>query len=113
MLEKDGFDNFESTPPWIQAVGQHQSSDIWITAASAVGHDMLVQTVPSWLPKLSNQLTYSVQTYPVLIHGMPSNFETSCDSPDVVEFLNDNKDVITHPSSLQHTEFLTHTHDPS
>ena len=74
---------------------------------------MLVQTVPSWLPKLSNRLTYSVQTYPILIHGIPPDFETSHDSPDVAKFLNDNEDVITHLSSLQHTEFLTGTHDPS
>ena len=45
---------------------------------------MLVQTVLSWLPKLSDRLTYSVQTFPILIHGIPSDFETSCHSPRVV-----------------------------
>ena len=73
---------------------------------------MLIQTVPSWLSKLSDRLTYSVQTYPVLIRSIPSNFKTSCNSPDVAEFPNGNKDMITHLSSLQHIEFFTCTHDP-
>ena len=46
-LKKDGFDNFETTPPRTWAVGRHQSGDIWIAATSAAEHNMLVQTVPS------------------------------------------------------------------
>ena len=41
---------------------------------------MLVERMDKWLPELSGELQYSQKTYPVLIHGIPTSFNTSHDS---------------------------------
>src|SRR6266481_2468686 len=69
--------------------------------------NMLIRTIPHWLPRLSDQLTYAHRTYPVLVHGIPATFDTSHDSQDVATLLSRNMNIITHPSALQHTEFLS------
>jgi len=96
----------ENVPHWICA-------DVWIAARNTVDHDMLTGTIHHWLPILSDKLTFAVKTYLVLVHSVPTNFETSHDSLDVTALLADNEDVISHPSLLQHTEFITHTHNQS
>ena len=44
--------------PYIRAVGWHRSGNIWIATETRAGHDMMVETVEAWLPKLSDQLHY-------------------------------------------------------
>ena len=60
-------------------------------------------------PKLSDQLSYMHETYPIIVHGIPASFETSCDSKYVASLLGVNPTLIMHLSALQHAEFLTHT----
>src|SRR5882724_185221 len=74
---------------------------------------MLVRTIQSWLPKLPGQLTFTTQTYPVLVHSIPTDFETSQDCSEITALIEGKEDMITHPSSLQHTKFVTHTHNLS
>jgi hypothetical protein len=62
-----------------------------------------------WLPSLSDQLSLVPRTYPVLVHGFPTSFDSSRDSDDVVHLLNDNDHLIPHLADVQHTEFLTHS----
>ena len=97
--------------PYIRAVGRHCSGDIWITTDTEVGRNVLVEAMDRWLPKLSDGLQYFWKTYPVLIHGVPTSFDMSCDSEDINELLiGDNMDIITHPAALQSAKFLDNTH---
>ena len=87
--------------PYIRAVGRHRSSDIWVATATEAGHDMLVENIDRWLPILSKWLWYTCKTYPILIHRVPTSFDTSRDSEDVNHHLLAlNTDIIrTHPPS--------------
>ena len=59
----------------------------------------------------NNGLWYSWKTYPVLIHGVPTSFDMSCDSEDINELLiGDNADIRTHPATLQSAKLLDNTH---
>ena len=76
-----------------------------------VGHNVLVERMDEWLPKLSNGLRYSQPTYPVLIHGVPTSFDASHNSKDVNEqLISDNIDTITHPAALWSPKSLGGTH---
>ena len=92
--------------PCIQAVRHHHSGDLWILVVSKAVQDTLIGLIHEWLPQLSDGLTYIPKTYPVLIHGVPTSFDTSHDSPDINALLDVNLDIIPHPSTLQHVEFL-------
>ncbi|KIJ22441.1 hypothetical protein M422DRAFT_104403, partial [Sphaerobolus stellatus SS14] len=46
-------------------------------------------------------------TYPVAIHGFPTQFDPSRDSDDISKLLGYNSDIISHPSALQHAEFIS------
>ena len=92
--------------PCIRAVGRHRSGNLWILVVSEAVRDMLIGSIHEWLPQLSDSLTYIPKTYPVLIHGMPTSFDTSHDSPNINALLDVNLDIILHPSTLQHVEFL-------
>ena len=50
-----------------------------------------------WLPKLLDQLFLAHRTHPVLVHGMPGTFDTSINSEDVAELINNNNEFIEHP----------------
>src|SRR5882672_11007319 len=58
-------------------------------------------------------MIFIIRTYPVLVHCVPTEFETLRDSSDVSTLLADNEDTIPHPSSLQCAEFLTSNHTQS
>ena len=60
---------------------------------------MLVERMDKWLPKLSGELQYSQKTYPVLIHGVPTSFNTSRDSKDVIEGLTVKTQIYHHAPS--------------
>ena len=68
--------------------------------------DTLIGSIHEWLPQLSDGLTYIPKTYPVLIHGVPTSFDTLHNSPDINALCDANLDIILHPSTLQHAEFL-------
>ena len=94
---------------YIRVVGRHRSSDIWVATATEAGPrcDVLVETIDRWLPILSKQLWYSRKTYLILIHGVPTSFDTLCDSEDVNHHLLAlNTDIILCPSALQGIKFL-------
>ena len=110
-LDAKGNKGAEWITPYIRAVGHHRSGDIWIATAMEVGCNVLVERMDEWLPKLSDELCYSQKTYPVLVHGVPTSFNTSRDSKDVVEeLIGENSDIITHPAAFQSTKFLGNTH---
>ena len=58
-------------------------------------------------PALIHILTY--RTYPVLVHGVPTTFDMLCNGWDIPHLINTNTNIITHPLSVQHTEFLAGT----
>ena len=92
---------------YIQAVGRRCSSDIWFAAATEARHNVLVETVNEWLPKLSEWLRYSHKAYPVLVHGVPTSFNTSHDGKNVNNnLINYNLDIITCLKALQSAKFL-------
>ena len=86
--------------PDICAVGCHCSGDIWIVTVTESECDFLARSAHRWLPLLSDQLNIYRKTYPVLVHGMPTTFNPSRDSSHIASFLNENSDIITHPSML-------------
>jgi hypothetical protein len=91
----------------IRAAGRYHSGDIWFSVASAEEHTHLIQTANIWLPFLSNQLYLAHKTFPVIIHGVPTTFDTSCDSDEICYLLAQNSEIIGHPANLQHTEFIS------
>ena len=110
-LDAKGNEGAEWLTSYIRAVGHHFNGDIWIATTTEVGHNVLVERMDEWLPKLSDELHYSQKTYPVLVHGVPTSFNTSRDSEDIVkELIGKNSDIITHPAALQSTKFLGNTH---
>ena len=71
------------------------------------GRTALVEAIDEWLPILSDWLLYSRKTYPVIVHRIPTTFDTSRDSADVCEHLIDyNSDIFACPSTLLSAEFL-------
>ena len=110
----DGTKDLECTTPCIQAVRQHQSGDIWVATGSKAEHKMCTGMIQRWLPKLSDQLSYTHKTYLVLVHGIPTAFDMSCDGQDLtINLISNNANIIMHPLTLQHTEFLTQAHNQS
>ena len=79
----------ERTSPFIRAVGWHRSRDIWVTVGTEAGCTTLIEAIDKWLPILSDWLLYSHKTYPVMVHRIPTTFNTSWDSTDVCEHLVD------------------------
>ena len=67
---------------------------------------MLVELIGEWLPKLSKGLVYSRKAYPILVHGVPTPFDTSHGHKDVRDLLEYNTDIITHQSTLLGIELL-------
>ena len=61
-----------------------------------------------WLPKLLDQLVLAHRTYPILVHSMPSTFDTSTNGKDVADIIDSNDEFIKHPSVIQHIKFLPH-----
>ena len=61
---------------------------------------MLVESISEWLPKLSKGLVYSHKAYPILVHGVPTHFDTSHGSEDVHDLLEYNTDIIMRQSTL-------------
>ncbi|KAF8574396.1 hypothetical protein K439DRAFT_1319617, partial [Ramaria rubella] len=89
-----------------RAVGRHWSGDIWISTCSKDKWDHLIETAHRWLPNLSGHLHITPKTYPILVHGIPTSFETSRDSDDIAALLDENCHLV-HPSMLQHAEFIS------
>jgi len=58
---------------------------------------MLTRTIQNWLPLLPDKINFSIKTYPILVHGVPFNIETSHDSSDIATLLTTNEDTISHP----------------
>ena len=58
-----------------------------------------------WLPKLWDQLVLAHRTYPILVHSVPSTFDTSINSKDVADIIDSNDEFIKHPSVIQCIEF--------
>ncbi|KIJ51710.1 hypothetical protein M422DRAFT_104976, partial [Sphaerobolus stellatus SS14] len=48
-----------------------------------------------------------ISTYPVVVHGFPTEFDPSRDSDDTSNLIKCNEDIISHPSALQHAEFIS------
>ena len=90
----------------IRGVGRHRSGDIWVALDSEAGHRVLVESIGEWLPKLSEGLVYSRKAYPILVHGVPTPFDTSHGSKDVCDLLEYNTDIITRQSTLLGIELL-------
>ena len=111
--DHEGNAGSEYTMPCICAVGHHHSGDIWMVMYSEAEHNFLTGTAHHWVPWLSNQLTVTHKTSPVLVHGMPTSFNPSRDSNNICHLVVQNNHLITHPSMLQHTEFLLRPHTAS
>ena len=54
---------------------------------------------------------YIPKTYPVLVHSVPTSFDTSHNSPDIHTLLDINPNITPHPHSLQCAEFLIRNHN--
>ena len=65
-----------------------------------------MQSVDGWLPKLSEQLSYTPKTYPILVHGIPASFDISLKGEDITNLIEQNTNAITHPPALQRAELL-------
>ncbi|KIJ39527.1 hypothetical protein M422DRAFT_174996 [Sphaerobolus stellatus SS14] len=100
-------DEVQDIGPNIRAAGRHRSGDIWLQCATEEDRDFLIKNAPTWLPEFSPGLRLSIPTYPVVIHGFPTEFDPSRDSDDISNLLKCNEDIISHPSSLQHAEFIS------
>ena len=98
--DSEGNVEVEHLSPVIRGVRQHRSGDIWVASDSEAGHRVLVESIGKWLPKLSEGLVYSRKAYPILVHGVPTPFNTSHGSKDVRDLLDYNTDIITHQSTL-------------
>ena len=61
-----------------------------------------------WLPKLSDLLSLACRTYPVLVLGVPSTFDTAIDGEDLRGIIDSNNEFIEHLSAIQHVKFLPH-----
>ena len=84
-----------------------ESRDIWVTMDIEAGCTTLIEAINKWLPILSDQLLYSRKTYQVIVHGIPTTFDTSWDSADICKHLVDyNLDIFACPSTLLSAKFL-------
>ena len=86
--------------PGIKAAGCHRSRDIWVVTATEAECGVLVKSIDSWLPKLSEQLSYVPKTYPILVHSVLASFDTSREGKDIADLIQQNTDAITHPPTL-------------
>ncbi|KIJ33391.1 hypothetical protein M422DRAFT_264655 [Sphaerobolus stellatus SS14] len=100
-------DEVQDIGPNIRAAGRHWSGDIWLQYATEEDRDFLIKNAPTWLPEFSPGLRLSIPTYPVVIHGFPTEFDPSRDSDDISNLLKCNEDIISHTSHLQHAEFIS------
>ena len=100
-LDSDTNKVVEIHQPDIHAIGRHRSSDIWIAAATEEGRNWLINTVDQWLSRLSDQLSYTHRSYPVLVHGLPNTFNMSSDRENLKVLIGMNTDSIEHPSAVQ------------
>ena len=92
----------------IWAMGRLRSGDIWVAMVTEEDQDQLVVAADRWLPKLSDLLSLAHRTYPILVLGMPSTFDTSINGEDMRGIIDSNNKFIEHPSAIQHIEFLPH-----
>ena len=86
--------------PCIRAVGRHCSGDIWVATYSEAKCDFLARAAHRWVPQLSDQLSVTRKTCPVLVHGVLTSFNPSRGSSDVCHLIAQNDHLITHPSLL-------------
>ena len=107
ILDPDDPDEDQRVGPNIQAAGRHHSGNIWLQCATEADRDFLIQNTSKWIPTFSPRLKLSIPTYPVIIHGFPTEFDPSRDSEDISNLLDCNSDLILHPSALQHAEFIS------
>ena len=105
--DRDGSVVREYVMPHIHAVGCHRSGDIWLVTYSEAECDFLACAAHRWALRLSSQLSVAHKTFPVLVHGMPTNFDPSRSSDDIRHLIVQNNHLVTHPSVLQHAEFLS------
>ena len=103
----DGTMGREYAMPHIHAVGCHHSGDIWLVMYSKAECNFLVGAAHCWVPRLSSQLSVAHKTFPVLVHGMLTNFNPSHSSDDIRHLILQNNHLVTHPSVLQHAKFLS------
>ena len=96
----DRIDSLECNTPCIRAVGWHCSRDIWLAAYGKAEHDFLVGTAHCWVPQLSDRLSITQKSYPILVHGMPTDFNLSHNGDDIHHFIAQNNHLITHPSAF-------------
>ena len=96
-------------PPHIRTVRQHRSGDFWLATDTKEERNMMIATVDTWLPKVSDQLKYVQKTYPVIVYDVP----TACVSPvsntdeDLAALvIEHNADVLVRPEALLRAEFL-------
>ena len=106
----DRINSLECITPHIHTVGRHCSGDIWLAAYSKAEHDFLVGTAHHWVPQLSDWLSIAQKAYPILVHGMPTDFDPSHNGDDIHHFIAQNDHLITHPSAFQHAKFLRSQH---
>ena len=74
----EGNIELECTSPFIRAIRWHRSEDIWVTVGTEARCTALIKAIDEWIPILSDRLLYSRKTYPVIVHGIPTTFETCC-----------------------------------
>jgi hypothetical protein len=71
----------------ICAVTKLPSGDIRVTTDSADTCDCLLDNLEHWLPSLSSKLKSHKDYCAVVIHGMPTSFNTDFDGDDVTQLL--------------------------
>ena len=85
--DSEGNTRIDCLTLFIRAIGWHRSGNIWIATDTEAGRTVLVEAIDEWLPNLLDRLIYSQKTYPVIVHGIPTSFNTSWDSKDILEHL--------------------------
>ena len=97
----------------ICVVGQHCSGDSWVATDMKGEHNMMIATVNTWLPKLSDQLKYVQKTYLVIVYDVP----TACVSPasntdeDLMALIIEhNMDILAWPEALTQAKFMAPGH---
>jgi hypothetical protein len=93
----------------IHVVTKLQSGDIRVTADSANTCDHLLNNLDYWLPSLSSKLKSHKDYCAVIVHGMPTSFNTDFDGDDVMQLLWKNESCLPHPESIHEVQWIGHT----
>ena len=93
--DHDGSVVREYVMPHIRAVGCHHSGDIWLVTYSEAECDFLACAAHRWALRLSSQLSVAHKTFPVLVHGMPTNFDPLRSSADIRHLITQNDHLVT------------------